>query len=264
MDLGLAGRVALITGGSRGIGRATALAYAREGARVAITYASDEQRARATAEEIEAGRPAEGDEIEKARAGGPDAAAALPMDLEDPATIAAAADAVRERWGGLDCLVANAVRWPDPAPRFEDTPAAVWQPAVRANLEGTIATLQAFLPLMRGRPDGRIVLVSSDVARHGFPGSGFYGAAKAGLGGLMAALIEELRGEILVNVVSPGFTVTERNLELMPQTVRDEVAARTPTRRLSTPEDIAAAAVFLGSPANRNIAGAVLDVTGGL
>lgn len=238
MDLGLAGRTALITGGSRGIGRATALAYAREGARVAITYRSDP-----------------GEDM---------GAVPLPMDLGEPASIATAADALRERWGGLDCLVANAVRWPDPAPRFEDTPPEVWQPAVRVNLEGTIATLQAFLPLMRGRPDARIVLVSSDVARHGFPGSGFYGAAKAALAGLMAALIEELRGEILVNVVSPGFTVTERNLELMPQHVRDEVAARTPTRRLSTPEDIATAAVFLGSPANRNIAGAALDVTGGL
>lgn len=252
MDLGLRDKTVLVTGGSRGIGRATALAYAQEGARVVISYRSDREQAEKTADDIEA-------------AGAE--ALIVYLDLGDFHSIKAATGTVVETWGGIDVLVANAVHWPSTLPgterRFEDVPAAEWQQTIRGNVEGTIATVQAVLPGMRGRPDARIVLVSSDVARHGFPGSGYYGASKAALVGLQSALMAELKGEILVNIVAPGFTVTERNLELLPQSLRDTAAGHTPTQRLSVPEDIAKAVVFLGSPVNHNIAGELLNVTGG-
>jgi NAD(P)-dependent dehydrogenase (short-subunit alcohol dehydrogenase family) len=183
----------------------------------------------------------------------------------------AAVGSVSQRWGGIDVLVASAVHWgaeslPDPARRFEDVPAAEWQQMIRANLEGTVATVQAVLPVMRGRADARIVLVSSDVARMRdprYPGLGIYAAAKAALSGLACGLVAELRGEVLVNIVCPGLTLTERNLARMPAQRRAERAVGIPTGRLSAPEDVADVILFLGSPANRNITGETLNVTGG-
>jgi 3-oxoacyl-[acyl-carrier protein] reductase len=255
MDLGLTRKIVFVTGGSRGIGRATALRFAGEGAHVALSYRRDKAQADATAAEIAAA----GAEV-----------LAVQFDLADAASMASAVATVRQRWGGIDVFVANAVQWPDALPdpqrRFEDVPAQEWRDLVRPNIEGVISGLQAVLPAMRGRPDGRIVLISSDVVRHrgpGHPGLGMYGASKAALTGLANGLIAELGGDILVNIVAPGFTVTERNLELMPQQLRDEQAGKTPTRRLSTPDDVARAIVFLGSPANGNITGETLNVTGG-
>ncbi|HZE39819.1 MAG TPA: SDR family oxidoreductase [Stackebrandtia sp.] len=256
MDLGLLDKVVVVTGASRGIGRATALAFAAEGARVALTYRARRDAAEAAVAEI-------------AAAGGH--GLALRMDLSDPDTIAEAVAAVRDRWGGIDGLVANAVRWPDRLPdpdrHFEDVPVSEWTDLWRPNTEGMIALMQAALPAMRGRADGRIVLVSSDVARHrgpGHPGLGIYGAAKASISGLANGLIAELGGDILVNIVAPGLTVTEHNLAAMPQSARDAQIARTPTGRLSTPDDVARAIVFLCSAANGNITGDTVNVTGGI
>lgn len=251
MDLGLAGKNVLISGGSRGIGRATALAYAQEGARVAITYSSDPAKAEATRKE--------------AAALGVDAMA-VRLDLGDLESITTAVEAVRDRWDGVDVFVSNAVRWPKQIPRpdsrFEELALSEWQDLVRSNVEGTFATIQAVLPAMRGR-GGRIVLISSDVARRGAPGLQPYGTAKAALSGLARGLVAELRGDILVNIVTPGLTVTENNLAMMPQSVRDTEIGHTPTGRLSTPEDVARAIVFLGSPLNGNITGETVNVTGG-
>jgi 3-oxoacyl-[acyl-carrier protein] reductase len=251
MDLGLAGKNVLISGGSRGIGRATALAYAQEGARVAITYSSDPAKAEATRKE--------------AAALGVDAMA-VRLDLGDLESITTAVEAVRDRWDGIDVFVSNAVRWPKQIPRpdsrFEELALSEWQDLVRSNVEGTFATVQAVLPAMRGR-GGRIVLISSDVARRGAPGLQPYGTAKAALSGLARGLVAELRGDILVNIVTPGLTVTENNLAMMPQSVRDTEIGHTPTGRLSTPEDVARAIVFLGSPLNGNITGETVNVTGG-
>jgi len=254
MDLGLTDRVVLITGGSRGIGKATALAFAGEGARVALTYRSGNELAhKAVAEIIAMGGKA----------------LAVRLDLSEPDSISAGIDTVRKRWGGIDVFIANAVQFPDASPgagpAFEDVPVEDWQRLLRSSLEGTIACIQAVLPAMRGRGDGRVVLISSDLARRvALPGTGIYGAAKAALAGLMNGLIAELRGDILVNIVTPGLTMTERNLDEIPQSLRDAATAHTPTGRLSQPEDVARAIVFLGSPANSNITGDNLNVTGGL
>lgn len=250
MDLKLQGCSVLVTGGSRGIGEAVSRAYAREGAGVALTYASDERAAAAVVDRITAasGR-----------------AVALRLDLEDRASIDAAVAGAVEAFGGLDVLVANAVRWPvDAMAEIDAVDPGVWDAAVRANVEGTAATVRAALPHLRAAKAGRIVLVSSGVSRHGRAGATAYATAKAGLDGLMAALKWEGAADgVLVNVVSPGFTVTENNLAHFPDEVRESVRVTTPSGRLSVPEDVASAVVYLGSPANGNVTGAYLPVAGG-
>jgi NAD(P)-dependent dehydrogenase (short-subunit alcohol dehydrogenase family) len=240
----------LVTGGAGGIGGAIVRAHAAEGARVALTYNSNVDAASELVREVE-------------EHGG--TAFAVPLDLADRASIDEAMDAVAARHGGLDCLVANAVRWPtDAAQPLGDTEPDVWQNALRVNLEGTAATVRAAWPLLRASGHGRIVLISTGVTRHGRPGASAYAAAKAGLGGLIAALKwEGADAGILSNVVAPGFTVTQANLARFPDEVREEVRARTPSGHLSVPEDIAPAVVFLGSPANTNITGCYLPVAGG-
>lgn len=254
MDLQYSGRVALITGGSRGIGRASALAFALEGARVALTYRSDSKQAEKVVAEI-------------TELGG--TAMAIHLDLSELSSINTGIAAVRQRWGGIDVFVANAVQYPDNAPDgsrfFEDVPVDEWRRLLRSSLEGTIACLQAVLPALRDSDSGRIVLISSDLARRPtLPGTAFYSAGKAALTGLMNGLIAELQGAILVNIVTPGMTLTERNFEYLPQAIRDFAIAKTPTGRLSKPEDVARAIVFLASPVNVNITGENLNVTGGL
>jgi NAD(P)-dependent dehydrogenase (short-subunit alcohol dehydrogenase family) len=240
----------LVTGGSSGIGRATAIAFGRELAKVALTYGSDRDAADRVAAEIDT----DGGE-----------GFAVPLDLSEPGTIESAVEAVLRRWAGLDVLVANAVRWPYDAggPLSESDPLA-WEHAMRANLEGTTKTVRPAWPALAASGTGRVVLVSTGVSRHGMAGASAYATAKAGLEGLTSALKWE-GGEsgILVNTVAPGFTVTERNLATFGDEVRELVRSRTPSGRLSVPEDIASAIVYLGSPANGNITGAYLPVAGG-
>ncbi|MEZ7132393.1 SDR family NAD(P)-dependent oxidoreductase [Nonomuraea sp. AD125B] len=229
----------LITGGSSGIGAATALAYARTGARVTLTYNTGPDRAAEVVKRIEA----EGGE-----------AAAVHLDLTNHATIAAAV----AQAGPVDALVANAVRWGGVMPGsmpFEDVPAAEWTAAVHANVVGNALLVQGVLPEMRRRGFGRIVFVSSGVAEEGVPGPGPYGTAKMALHGMARALAWEAgRDGILVNVAVAGLTLTDTRRPI-PQSVLDEIAARTPSRRLSTADDMAALIVFLGSAANRNVTG---------
>lgn len=250
MDMHLEGRVVLVTGASSGIGKATAIAFGREGARVALTYVSDRSGAEDAATDVEA-------------AGGE--ALALSLDLRAPSSVNEATEKVIDRWGGIDVLVANAVQWPRDAagPLAESDPTS-WERAVRANLEGTAATVRAAWPALADSGQGRVVLISTGVTRHGMRGASAYAAAKAGLEGLVAALKWEGGDDgILVNVVAPGFTETERNLARFSDDVRASVRDRTPSGRLSVPEDIASAVVFLSSRANGNITGAYVPVAGG-
>ena len=249
MDLGLKNQVVWVTGSSSGIGRATALAFAAEGARVAVTYRAH----RAGAEETAAGVQAAGGQ-----------ALILPYDLADAASIRAAAERIHDEWGALHVLVANAVM-PEHGPSrqpFEDVPLEHWQKMLRGTLEGTLLTVQCALPLMRAAGWGRMVHVSSD-AVDGWPGLGPYATAKAGLHGLSRTLAVELGpADILSNVVVPGFVLTESNLQRVPAEYQAQIQQHTATRRLTTPADIAAAIVFLGSPANRQITGEVVRITG--
>ncbi|MFJ1599329.1 SDR family NAD(P)-dependent oxidoreductase [Streptomyces sp. NPDC088261] len=248
MDTALKDRVVLVTGASKGIGAATARAFGQEGARVAITYRDSPEKAEKVASEIES-------------AGGK--ALVVRLDLEDLRTVEEAANTVIERWGGIDVLVANAVRWggdgpPDPSVRFEDVPLNEWQAMISANLIGAAAQVRAVLPSMRSRGWGRIVLISSSVAEEGLPGPGPYGTAKSGLYGLARSLAWEAgRDGILVNVVAPGFTLTDSRPPI-PTFITDKLAAGTPTRRLSDADDVARLVLFLGSGANGNLTGEVV------
>jgi 3-oxoacyl-[acyl-carrier protein] reductase len=253
MELGLKGRVAMITGGTRGIGRAVAMAFAREGAHVAITYNSDRGRAERVAEELRS----PGGDVLSAR-----------LELGDHESIQSAVTSILDRWECIDVLVNNAVDWgergPFEMPPFEHIDPSYWRPLLQANLDGHFAVMQAVLPSMRARSWGRIVNVSSTIANDGMAGVPHYAAAKAGLHGLTRTLAKEVGAAgILVNVVMPGLTLTERNLERMPDATREHYGQAAPIGRLLTPEEIARPIVFLGSAANCSITGAVVRASGG-
>jgi 3-oxoacyl-[acyl-carrier protein] reductase len=254
MDLGLNERVALVTGSSQGIGRAAAVAFAAEGVRVAVTYWHERERAEAVVKQIEAGG---GESL------------AVELDLARPETIRAAVESVLERWGQIDVLVNNAVMYPRQAtawepPLFEALAAADWIEHFRTNVEGHFAAIQAVLPSMRSRGWGRIVNVSSGVAEDGVPGLTAYGAAKASLHGLTRSLFKELGPVgILVNVVMPGPTLTERMSTRLPAAVRRQREEASPIRRLLPPEEVAPTIVFLCSAANTAVTGEMIRASGG-
>jgi 3-oxoacyl-[acyl-carrier protein] reductase len=253
MDLNYTERVALVTGGSQGIGAATALLLGREGVRVAVTYREQRSKADAVVAQIK-------------RAGGE--ALAVPLDLASDRSIHAAVHAALERWGRVDILVNNAIYWGDrrpwETPPFEQEPSEQWLPYLRLNSEGPYAAIQAVVPSMRERGWGRIVNVSSGIAVDGLPGSAPYGAAKAALHGLTRTLSKELGpAGILVNVVMPGPTLTERMVKLLPAAAREQREQASPIRRLLTPEEVAPAIAFLSSAANTSITGEIIRASGG-
>jgi NAD(P)-dependent dehydrogenase (short-subunit alcohol dehydrogenase family) len=254
MDLGLRDAAVLVTGGSSGIGRTTAIGYGREGARVAITYNARKDAAEAVAEEIEA-------------AGG--TAYVVPMDLNEPETIAAAVAATVRQWGGLDVVVGNAVNWG--SADFHDRPVKVedgkpewWVPVMRANLEGNYHLVQQVAPALRQSEHGRLVLISTDLAERGMAGSWPYSAAKAGLHGLVASLQHDLGQDgVLVNVVMPGITLENGEHRVIPKPALDQIAATFSARKLPDTTDVADAILFLTSPRTTAIQGEIIRVTGG-
>jgi NAD(P)-dependent dehydrogenase (short-subunit alcohol dehydrogenase family) len=252
MDLGLKGRVALVTGSSRGIGRATAEIFGREGALVAVTYHNLRERA----EMVAAGIRERGGE-----------AMVTPLDISSDQSIRDAVDAVAARWDRIDILVNNAVHGSDRVVvqgLFEDVPSEQWRDLLRGNFEGAHVAIMAVLPYMRRNRWGRIVNVSSAVAADGYPGGATYGAAKAALHGLTRTLARELAPDgILTNVVMPGLTQTEAVLSSMPQLV-EQAAKVSPIRHVPTPEEVAAVIVFVASAANITVNGEVIRANGGV
>lgn len=251
MDLGLKDSVVLVTGSSSGIGKSAAIAFGREGARVAVTYHKNRQGAEETASRVHV-------------AGGK--ALVTHYDLADSESIRSCIQAIEKEWGTLNVLVNNAAPMDVSGPTgqlFENVPLLNWEKMMRSTLEGVVLTIQCALPLLRKSSWGRIVNISSD-ATDGWPGLGSYATAKAGLHGLTHTLAVELGpAGILSNVVMPGAVMTERTGQNISDEQREQIKAHMPTRQLITPEDVAALIVFLGSPVNRQITGEIIRITGG-
>ncbi|WP_327071971.1 SDR family NAD(P)-dependent oxidoreductase [Kitasatospora sp. NBC_01302] len=251
MNLDLSDRVVLITGAGRGIGLATARAFAAEGARVALTYRQSKDGVARLVNEL----------------GGTDCAMSVRYALDEPESAEAAVAEIQARWGRLDVAVVNAHqrgRRRPPGERFEDVDPAEWQPAVTDNVLGATRLAQLVLPGMRERGWGRLLFLSSHNVRHGRGGQEFYAAAKSALHGLARSLAWDAGPDgVLVNVVAPGLTLTEGVLEALPAALLEQERERTPTGRLTEPEAVADAVVFLASAANGNISGEVLHVSGG-
>jgi 3-oxoacyl-[acyl-carrier protein] reductase len=246
----------LITGATANIGAATAIAFGKEGARVALTYHHNKEGALKTACEV-------------TKAGG--SAYVLPFDLEDPDGAKNLVQDVADHWGGLDVLVNNAVRWAETGPgpmetTFDETPE--WETLLNANLGGHMRVIHAALPILRKSAAGRIVTVSTSVIRRGVRGAAIYTAAKAGLHGLTRSLAWDVgKDGVLVNLVLPGWTMDGSALpDPLPaelQFLLDEHCKNTPTGRLTASQDVASTIVFLGSAANGSITGEEVWVTGG-
>jgi len=242
----LAGKVALVTGASQGIGRETALALAEAGANVALA-ARNEEKLVALAEEI-AARGA--------------AAFAVKMDVADPEQVKLGFKAVLEKFGKLDILVNNAAITRDGlAMRMKQED---WDAVIRTNLTGAhLCTQQALMTMMRARA-GRIINIASVVAQMGNAGQANYVAAKGGLIGLTKAIAMEIASRnVTVNAVAPGFIETPMT-DVLPDKVKEELKERIPLGRMGTGRDVAAAIVFLASDEAGYITGHVLDVNGGL
>jgi len=251
MDLKLKDSTVLITGSSSGIGKAAAIAFGAEGANVGVTYHANREGAEETARKVR-------------EAGGQ--ALVLHYDLADRDSIRASLESVKKEWGTLNVLVNNAAPMEVSGPTgklFEDVPLKTWEEMLRKSLEGLTLTIQCALPLMRKSGWGRIVNVSSD-ATDGWPGLGPYATAKAGIHGLTRTLAVELGpANILSNVVMPGAVMTERTQQHITAEQREQIKQNMATRQLTTPEDVAALIVFLGSPVNRQIIGEVIRINGG-
>ncbi len=256
MDLGLRDRAVLITGATANIGAATAVAFAREGARVALTYAHNKEGAEATARLVE-------------KAGGK--AYVLPFDLDRPDDARQVVADVSDHWGGLDVLVNNAVLWADSGPGpmetgFADTPG--WERLLHANLTGHMRVIHCAVPILCKSSAGRMVTLSTSVIRRGVPGAAIYTAAKAGLHGLTRSLAWEVGNHgVMVNLVLPGWTIDGAPMPdpLPPdlQFLIDEHKKNTPTGRLTSSRHVADTIVFLCSAANGSITGEAVWVTGG-
>jgi 3-oxoacyl-[acyl-carrier protein] reductase len=239
-------RVALVTGASQGIGRATSLALAKAGARV-IAAARNTEKLAGVVQEICA-------------AGGE----ALPvmMNVADADQVKAGFRQGLERFGRLDILVNNAALTRDGlAVRMK---ADDWDLVLRTNLTGAHFCIQQALAAMLRQRSGRIINVTSIVAETGNAGQANYVAAKAGLIGLTRAIaIEVASRSITVNAVAPGFIVSPMT-DPLPQEVKDELLDRIPLGRMGQDAEVAAAIVFLASDEAAYITGHVLDINGGM
>ena len=249
----LTGRVAVVTGGSRGMGRALALALATAGADCAITY-----RANAAAAHDAV------DEIKRLGRG----ALAVPLDLRDPEAVPPTIERIGAVFGRLDIVVANAAATAF-RPMVEQKPHNVEQ-TLAITVRSFIAAVQAAVPLMRG--GGRIVAISGIDSHQAMRGHGVLGAAKAAMESLVRALALELGPQgITVNGVSPGVVDTdssrlyiERALGVRYEDAVARLVTATPVRRLGTVDDVANLVVFLASEAAGFITGQTIVIDGGL
>lgn len=243
----LAGKNAVVTGGSRGIGRATALMLARAGAAVGIGY----RTRRAAAEDV----------VRECRALGVHSWA-LGGDLASPDAAAALLARSDEEFEGLDIFVANHGIWPAHDTPLAEMSDAQWMETVDANLHSVFYACRAAIGRLRA--DGRLVLVSSTAGQRGEPYHGDYAATKGALIALVKGLCVEVASHgITVNGVAPGWVDTEMAEVALAGDGRAHIVRRIPIGRVASAEDIAGPIVFLCSGLGRHVTGEILNVNGG-
>jgi 3-oxoacyl-[acyl-carrier protein] reductase len=245
--MSIEGKIAVVTGSSRGIGRAIALRLAVDGAKVVVNYRSDE----AAAQEV----------VDQIKAGGGEAIA-VQADVSQTAEAQALINAAKGEYGRVDILVNNAGTTRDTLiMRMSEEE---WDVVIDTNLKGTFNCIKAVTRQMMRQRQGRIVNITSVAGIAGNPGQANYASAKAGIIGLTKTVAKELgsRG-ITCNAVAPGFVPTDLTADL-PEDLIQMGIDRTPLGRLGTTEDCAAAVAFLVSPDASFITGQVLAVDGGL
>ncbi|MFC6017489.1 SDR family oxidoreductase [Plantactinospora solaniradicis] len=239
-------RTAVVTGGSRGIGRRVATRLAADGYAVVVNYASNSTEAEAAVREVEA-------------AGGQ--AIAVRADVADENAISALFDTAEQTYGGVDVVVNAAGRMPL-AP-LADLDLDVLDALYRTNIRGTFVVNQQ--AVRRLRPGGAIINLSSSVVGLAFPGYSAYAATKGAVEAMTLVLARELRGrDVTVNVVAPGPTVTDLFLQANDEKRVAQLAAQPPLERLGTPSDIAEVVAFLAGPAGHWVNGQVLRANGGI
>ncbi len=241
-------RVVLVTGASRGIGRAIALRFAEQGARVVVHYAVNEAAAHETLAQL---------------AG--DGHLALRADLGDPGAVESLVQRVVAACGRIDVLVNNAAIYE--AHPLLSTSYAQWRESwlrtINTNLIGPANLIHEVVPHMVAGGGGRIVNISSRGAFRGEPAHTAYGASKAGLNSLGQSLAQELAPHgIYVTTVAPGFVETEMAADLLAGAAGDSIRAQSPLNRAATPDEVARVVVFLAAPGSETTTGAIVDVNG--
>lgn len=243
----LNGKVALVTGGSRGIGKAIALSLAKNGANVVVNYSGNEAAALQVVEEITALGVK---------------AIAYKANVANGEEVAALVKATVDEFGSIDILVNNAGITRDGLLlRMKD---ADWDDVIDTNLKGVFNCIKSAAKFMTRQRNGRIINISSVVGQIGNPGQMNYVAAKAGVLGLTKTAAKELASRnITVNAIAPGFIETDMTNELNEQ-IRAQMLSNIPVQSFGQPEDIANAVVFLATDASRYITGQTINVDGGL
>lgn len=243
----LAGRVAVVTGAARGIGRAIALALAAHGASVVVNY---RERARDAEQVVAAVRVVGGDAV------------AVQGDVADATAAGNVVAAAMDRWGAVDILVNNAGM--AMYGLLVDTTVEQWDRLMAVHLRGAFNVTRAVLPSMIRRGHGRVINIASVWGQIGAANEVAYSTAKAGLIGFTRALAKEVgRGGITVNAVAPGVIDTDMLADLSTED-RAALADATPVGRLGRPEDVAGIVVYLASPAGAFVTGQVINADGGM
>ncbi len=242
-----AGQVALVTGASRGIGRAIALELAKKGAKVAVNYAGSQDKALEVVKEIES-------------FGGE--AIAVQADVSDNTQVTQMIKTVEEKLGPINILVNNAgINRDNLLMRLKEED---WDQVMATNLKGVFNCTKAVIRGMMKERKGKIINISSVVGLSGNIGQSNYAASKAGIIGFTKAMAQELASRnIQVNAVAPGFITTDMTQQLTSE-MQEQILNRIPLKRFGKPEDVANAVSFLASPAADYITGQVLCVDGGM